>query len=897
MNKELSRLLASHYTLITPTTRLSRALQYQYALEQARQGKTAWQSPDILPWQGWLQRCWERYALGRQCDQMLLSSHQQQQLWAEIISHSPVSDRLLNGGQAARQALVSWQICQEWQIPVFPGDVYIDEDAYAFQQWCREYQDRCQEHGWVDHALLPDLLSGSGEMLPGNEKLALAGFDEITPQQRRLLEKLAADGSDIREVPLAEANQRVVAYGLVDRRSEISAAAHWAREILAANPDHSIGIVVHNLNALHSQIKNTFEDVMQPGAILDGEVSAAKSFSISLGRPLLEYPLIADAWRILSLGRLSIPTEEFSRVLRSPFIKSASEERPLRALFDEVLRKYSEHSITFNSLRQLLERQDIHPTLVPGDFMACCTSLEKTLQSHVGRRQSTAEWARVFNELLKVFAWPGERPLDSREYQTVNEWQSILEQFAMLDVVSPRLGFQDACTQMRRILVNTRFQPETHEAPVQILGMNGAAGMQFDHLWVMGLHQEAWPGRAEPDVFIPLALQREFGLPGASPENRLSYAGKMLDRLIRSAGDVVLSYPANDKDQVLQPSALIRPYLADEYDGDGQLEGYVRIQFLAGHTETFTDQRARAIPAGEQVRGGTALFRDQAACPFRAFARHRLAARRLETRDIGLSAMDRGSIAHTVMETFWLRMGSLKNLQEKTPSELEDIIGQVVAETVQRYQQKFPFTFTGRFTDLETERLKRLLTELAELEKQRQPFEVRQCEHWHSVTINDIDISTRIDRIDQLLDGRLVVIDYKTGASDPKPGTWIGERPDEPQLPLYAVSSEGAVAAVTFIKLRLGEVACAGLAEEEGLLPGVKTIDKVSAIRDQVRDWPDLLRQWQVTLDKLASDFREGVATVDPKEGKTCTYCDLHSFCRIHELQTVPVSTGEDESQ
>ena len=60
----------------------------------------------------------------------------------------------------------------------------------------------------------------------------------------------------------------------------------------------------------------------------------------------------------------------------------------------------------------------------------------------------------------------------------------------------------------------------------------------------MGLHDEALPAPANPNPFLPTSLQRQHRLPHSSAERELEFASTLMDRLLASAPDVVLSYPA-----------------------------------------------------------------------------------------------------------------------------------------------------------------------------------------------------------------------------------------------------------------------------------------------------------------------------------------------------------------
>jgi RecB family exonuclease len=172
---------------------------------------------------------------------------------------------------------------------------------------------------------------------------------------------------------------------------------------------------------------------------------------------------------------------------------------------------------------------------------------------------------------------------------------------------------------------------------------------------------------------------------------------------------------------------------------------------------------------------------------------------------------------------------------------------------------------------LEQRRLESLLADWLEIERRRTPFDIVSCEDSRPVRIGGLELEVKADRVDALMDGRHVIIDYKTG--DPNPNQWEGDRPDAPQLPLYAVSHTTQLAAVAFARLAPGESGFKGLGENAGM-PGVK--GTASTLASQIGDWAR-------TLEQLALEFRAGNAMVAPKRYDTCEHCPLPAFCRIAE--------------
>jgi probable DNA repair protein len=280
----------------------------------------------------------------------------------------------------------------------------------------------------------------------------------------------------------------------------------------------------------------------------------------------------------------------------------------------------------------------------------------------------------------------------------------------------------------------------------------------------------------------------------------------------------------------------------------------------------------------------------QAACPFRAFAELRLGARPLEKIQPGLDARQRGTLMHQTLEATWKALRSQKALLEHTPEHLQELVVQAADEALGRLARKRPDLVHGRFRDLERERLVRLVLEWLEVEKERSPFEVVGFESSMRMELAGLLFDAQLDRLDRLRDGSLAVLDYKTG--QPSPKNWQGERPEEPQLPLYCTGTGERTGAVLFAQVRPGDMRLKGVSAHPGLHPQVPYLEQ-SDFAAQARTWQELLDYWRAVLTSLGAQFRQGYAAVAPLRRDTCRYCTLHPLCRIHDLRTGESEEGE----
>lgn len=879
--------------IVTASDRLSRQLRLLHARQCEAKGQQVWARPAIVSWAVWLRECHD--ALLDQAinagpaPPAVLSQQQAETVWQQIIEHSEAGAGLLQAGATAAAAYEAWDLLCGWQVAPTELAQYDHTDVQAFAGWLQDYLARSEQEGWLDPARLADHVAAAirDRRLALPPCIYLAGFDEPRPQQRSLFTVLNEHGCETRELapvdtPGADCRQRPCA----DSATEIRAAAHWARQQLERDPDQNIGVVVHDLAKQREAIARVFDEVLCPALRLphaDGE----RPYNISLGRPLSEAPLVHDALLALELAAGPVSWTTVSALLRSPFLVGADSEADNRARLDARLRRRG---------REQIGLRDLHYHAGEAGCPILLRTIEQcqSLLEQAEGRQGAATHAGRISEWLTALGWSHGRSLSSEEYQTVNAWWELLGEFASLDAYAGRFHWRQAITRLKRLADNRLFQPQSAAAPVQIMGLLEATGLQFDRLWIMGLYDDVWPASPRPHPLLPIPLQRHYGMPHATAERELDYARHTTDRLLASAPEVIASWPQQDGDAELRASPLLAelPLFQTDNEAAGDL-----IHMLFNNQsalEPYSDEPPPAWQPHEALRGGTAVLKNQAACPFRAFAEHRLHARPLEEPVPGLDAAGRGALVHEVMRVIWSELGDQAALLALDETAQSALVSRCVETALSDWERKNASQLPQRFREVESARLQSLAGDWLQLDRERSPFSVQARESEQKITIEGLELRGRIDRLDKLPDDRRLIIDYKTGRIDRR--VWLDERPDDPQLPLYALGQRDYLAGIAFARLRIGELQYAGVADRDGLAPGIETIDDWKGTPSGCESLDDLIAYWQDRLSALARSFRNGDSDVDPKDPRqTCRYCSQYTLCRIDEISLGGHDLEEDD--
>ncbi len=638
-------------------------------------------------------------------------------------------------------------------------------------------------------------------------------------------------------------------------KQEIS---HIALEIKACldkdpHPDLPYGVVVPQLSEHWRLINDIFTDVFSPYDRVPVGEKSELPFNISAGNPLYDVNIIHSIWILLDILTSDPSVQTWTQLCRSPFIEGGMTEMATRSQWEFTLRKPQTLYLDWN---WVLERKDIP------EILKKCLDGAFTMLNNKPHQEKPSVWHSWLLEYLKQWGWPGERNLNSEEYQAVMHFYRLLNELPSMDLIMQKVDIKTVISQLKTQALARMFQPESEDKPIQVLGMLEAAGQQFNQLWITGMSFDIWPQRPNPNPFIPTHIQVSENMPHANAQREYDYAQALLNRLVTASNTLHFSYSKYDLngDSARLPSPLIQDY--PEKDVSTISSEINLLNALMGTQKITPLPETNGIELVEgNVKGGSGIFKSQAACPFQAYAKYRLNATTPELPVLGISAITKGNVLHKTLETLW---GFIKDQDKLLTYDAEELTA-LAADYLDQVLRQVNPTLPIQQQRLEKRRALPLIVKWLMLEKTRPSFKIHALEKAMQVNVNGISLNVRQDRVDELSDGSYLLIDYKSG--EVKSKDWLGERPDEPQLPLYATLMETPPSGIAF-----GMLQC-------------KEVDLIS-LDESNTDWQKQLQDWRQSIETLALEFSRGRADLDPKHGdQTCQRCDLQLFCRIDEYE------------
>lgn len=819
--------------LITPNNRISHQLLEAFYQHQSN---AVLEKPTCLPYQAFLHHLMQRIRHQQAYLEhpTVLTTVQQYRLWQKVLEtafDSPVSFGLIQAVQDA------WTRCALWQIDVGQVEWMQTEQTRQFQRWHQSFTDELdRRHAITTEQIVPYIIPFLTDYPP--KTLVWTCFNDFTPQQTALQNAFTEQGCQQIYHDLSSTEQTAQQFAAKDRHDEYLHMITWLQQQLREGRQR-IGVVVPDLHDQSHPLQRLLQRDFSPS-----------QFEISLGEPLASYPIIAHALTWIQLTRHTLTHETVRLLLNSPYLKGARQEFLARAQHLQDSRLLQENCVPFEAFLNQLP-----PSVI---------ELTHLLQAFPDYPQEATpiEWHAEFKHRLAAVGFPGDASLNSADYQCTQRLMTLFDEFLQFSVIDAMMTQSQALAAISLLAQTTVFQLKKSRAPIQISGLLEAAGCQFDALWICGLTDECLPQKINLSAFIPIELQRRYKMPHATPEHELKFAQLLLARLSHGSENTIFSYPELTGDSPNLPSPLLRTIPPAEIN---QPELPPQANALIAFEESYQIPTA----SDERITGGTSILANQAKCPFRAFARHRLNAKPESKLSTGPNPLERGQVIHQIMETLWQTIRTQDNLCHLNEAVLDSMIQQSIAEALKPIKKHRIYSFPPLIEAIETERLKKLVNACLDWEKQRPAFKVQEIEQDHTLTLAGLEFQVRVDRVDAVAEGQWM-IDYKSAIPTIKP--WNQARPEEPQLLLYALLSAD-IRAILFIQLKNGRIVCSGLSET------ISGIDGIQSVKSN-EQWSDYLHRWRHQLTELAEAFQSGSSAPTPARASICQTCDFPFLCR-----------------
>lgn len=424
---------------------------------------------------------------------------------------------------------------------------------------------------------------------------------------------------------------------------------------------------------------------------------------------------------------------------------------------------------------------------------------------------------------------------------------------------------------------------------LQILGLGETRALDFRHVLILSCNEGILPQGKRLHSLVPFALRKAFRLP--TYEDHDAETAYRFYRLLQRAESVTCTYDLTPKRDggAGEPSRMLLQ-LQYELALSEQVQLHRQVLQLPVRVPV---QGAIVVEKDAQVLAQLARFigvdgqppqrplyptdlQHYVACPLR-FYLYRVAEVAVPE-DEPADHMDArllGSILHTTLFKLYKPLEG-QTLQAEDVAALHAQLGDVLLQAAQAEMPDLQFGIQGRNLLL-VNVLKRLATQVLELDQSLAPLTMRNLEHrlersfvlpnGHTVTL-----AGRADRIDET-QGQLRIVDYKTGKVDSK-------KADELALLFHDPVHKEAFQAALY----------AWLLDADGTALGNRRLSvALYAMRDLHKGSVDVFTKvpigptwgdYELHLERmLMAIFDPAVPFVQRKDEAICQYCDFYRNC------------------
>ncbi|MFH1505144.1 MAG: PD-(D/E)XK nuclease family protein [Candidatus Omnitrophota bacterium] len=668
-----------------------------------------------------------------------------------------------------------------------------------------------------------------------------------------------------------------------------------------------------------------------------GEISPIlEDFNISMGYPLKRSPfyVLFDALFKLQESKKqgSYYTKDYLNLLRHPLVKNLkfNHNPALRRVMihkiEEIIHGVQESAIggsLFLTLDQIENEEKIYELTVDTlqsmdisaypigarpagvtieDCKAALSQLHTLLLRAWDEVSSFSGFADKLNDLIEALIEKSAfTPLEISEYnresnkknfieqkkesltgftsfhfnlQAVEKIQEIKDEFKKVSFSSRSFSQNEIWEIFRRMLQNEiiAFKGSPLRG-TQILGFLEARSLNFDNVIIMDVNESVLPKLKIYEPLIPREVMLQLGLGRLEKEEEIQRYHFM--RLIWSAKNAYLIYEEN---QVKEKSRFIEELLWNKQKKAQKLEATpvpkVSFSMKISDPQGSIKKTPQIIKSMKEQAYSASRVNTYLRCSLQFYYQYVLGLREREDLLDEPQAYHIGNFIHELLEE------AFKEFKGRKPV----IDGKFRKRFFEQLDEKFEKDISGRMRS-DSFLLKGILVNRMEKfidnEAQREVAKIICLEEKRKsqIIINNepLDFFYTIDRIDELADGSIIIIDYKTGSANPVPKKLdklknmlmdrksIKENIKSFQLPLYYyfISQE-------FPQERLN-------AE----LYNIRTLKRYPFIHKDDFDQKEKIKE--ISLKALSAVFTELFCLDIPfepdKQDNKCRLCDFKGIC------------------
>jgi ATP-dependent helicase/nuclease subunit B len=833
------------------------------AVERAQRaaGRDLWPTPRVRDFGSWLREQYLQRQLTNAESPRVLGDAEERELWRGVIDAAEPGCDVLDPAGAARAARQARRTLSDFGIPLQALRAEGSDEVQAFLAWNRAFEEQCRA---LECISADALLNG---MAAPDTPVTWIESPVWRPAARQWLSR---HGRML--TPQASASNVGSQMRAPSAAAELAAIADWARTNLLADPKFRAWVCVPDLARRRAEVVDAMDAALAPQRFDLQIDSGAAPYAVAGGTPLADYAPVRVALEALAAGLGTVPFARFSALLRAPEFQANHAEASAAARLDVALRSRASSEAHIGAWLDLAERVARHGEIGIVPAVQRLQASQRALAEMRGTHRFSA-WVSVWIGALEAGPWALRGRWSSIEYQAAERFRELLATLATADALLGTHSQESAQRVLRRAARDTAFQVQTGVGAVWVSGQLIDPWLNYDGLWVGGCDAAHWPPPVAPVALLPVRLQRQYGVIPASSELQLTMAVDLQRRWQQRAGQCVFSFADEADGSKNAPSPLLPNNTAPIITmPPAPQPHWRRLLEAAPVLECFLDERAPPFSTAHERTRGVSTLRAQSRCAFRGFAETRLDAHRLEPLVPGFNERERGELTHYALEHVWSVLPGSNALQllslDAQHRLLDDAAGRAIAKVCKKRDPG------PRWRRREQSRLQNLLGKWLDIERARAPFTVEALEHPAAdVIFAGLNFRVRIDRMDRLADGARVLLDYKTGAAG---ADWRGERPDNPQLPVYALVHPEALVAVAYAKVNAGEP---GFVAEAGRGGVFKPGGRISTL-EGMASFADLVSAWSLRIERIAAEFASGRAEVAPTL-KACRSCELHGLCRV----------------